>query len=374
MSEKEARGKYRVAMSSVIAAVFLTGAKLTVGLATNSLGILSEAAHSALDLFAAMLTYFAVRISDIPADEGHQYGHGKVEGLSAFIEVVLLLATCIYIINEAIERITGKAAPVEVNVYAFAVMIVSIVIDVSRSLALYRAARRHRSQALEADALHFASDIFSSLVVIAGLIGYRYLGFPLADAIAALAVSALVIIVSMRLALRTINVLLDRAPSGAHRRIKRAVEGIDGVRGVESLRARSSGATTFVDMRLALDSGLSFVDAHEISDRVEGAVQEIIPGADVMVHADPESGAGRLVEIRERLAMLLREHRSMFRRYHDLHVIHHGNAYIVSLHLVMTGSSTLDEAHRVCDHLERDIKQKLPGARVSIHVEPPKGT
>ncbi len=372
MGADNLRAKYRVAMSSVIAAVFLTGIKLAVGLATNSLGILSEAAHSALDLFAAALTYFAVRISDIPPDEDHQYGHGKIEGLSALIEVVLLLATCAYIVYEAIERITGKAVPVEVNVYSFAVMAISIVIDISRSRALYRAAKRHRSQALEADALHFASDIFSSLVVIAGLAGYAYLDFPLADAMAALVVSALVIIVSLRLGLRTINVLLDRAPDGLHRRIRRAVEDIPGVTGVDNLRSRTAGPTTFVDMRLTLDGDLPFVRAHDISSLVEETVREIIPGADVMVHADPDRGIDQHSRIRTQLAELIKEHRPMFKRYHDLSVIHHGNAYIVSFHLVMSGSSTLEEVHRVCDHLERDIKKKLSGAKVTIHVEPQK--
>ena len=215
--DKTRKAKFQVALSSVLAAVFLTGLKLAVGLATGSLGILSEAAHSGLDLGAALMTLFAVRISDRPADESHHYGHGKIEGLSAFLEVLLLLATCGYIVYEAVHRILVRHAKIEVNIYSFAVMAISIGIDISRSTALYRVARREKSQALEADALHFSSDIWGSLVVIVGLIGYKVFGFMLADSIAALAVAVLVIVVSVRLALRTSTSCWTGRPRGCAR-------------------------------------------------------------------------------------------------------------------------------------------------------------
>ena len=165
-----AKEKFRVALSSVIAAVFLTGTKLVVGIYTGSLGILSEAAHSALDLGAALMTLFAVRISDRPADDEHHYGHGKIEGISAFIEVILLLITCSWIIYEAAHRIINKNIEIEVTAYAFGVIILSIIVDISRSRALSKVAKRTNSQALEADALHFSSDIWSSVVVLVGLV------------------------------------------------------------------------------------------------------------------------------------------------------------------------------------------------------------
>lgn len=280
--------KHSVALISVFAALFLTGLKLVVGLVTNSLGILSEAAHSGLDLGAALMTLFAVKISDKPADETHHYGHGKVEGISAFLEVLLLLVTCGYIIFEASERIIGKTVQVEVNIYSFAVMGISIIVDVSRSTALSRVARKYKSQALEADALHFSSDIWSSAVVILGLVTYKFFRFHLADSIAALIVAVLVIVVSIRLAIRTINVLLDKAPAGMRERIEDAVSQLPEAERLNSLRIRSSGQKTFVDMRLTLTNELSFIEAHRIASTAERKVSEIIPGADVIVHADPE--------------------------------------------------------------------------------------
>ncbi|MFB3887662.1 MAG: cation-efflux pump [Thermodesulfobacteriota bacterium] len=359
--------KSRVAFISVVAAIFLTAFKLVVGLATNSLGIVSEAAHSGLDLVAALMTLFAVKISAKPADETHHYGHGKVEGFSAFLEVILLLATCGYIIYEAIERIAGKSAHVEVNIYSFAVMGISIIVDISRSKALYRVARKYKSQALEADALHFSSDIWSSAVVIVGLVAYRYLRFPLADSIAALIVAVLVIVVSIRLAIRTIDVLLDRAPMGKRQEIEEALSQISGIERLESLRIRSSGAKTFVDMRLTLAGELSFTEAHRIASMAEAKVSGMIPGADVIVHADPGKSKA---EPQGRISDIMKEHRGLFMGYHGLNIVHHQDNHLVTMHLLMEGDSHIQEAHQVCDHLERDIKQLMPGAQVNIHIEP----
>jgi len=362
--------KTRVALTSVLAAVFLTGLKLVVGLSTNSLGILSEAAHSGIDLAAALMTYLAVNISDKPADETHQYGHGKFEGFSAFVEVLLLLGTCCYIIFEAVERLAGKSARVEVNFYSFAVMGISIMVNSWRSTALYRTARRHKSQALEADALHFSSDIWSSVVVIIGLVTYRFLGFPWADSIAALIVAALVIIVSIKLGTRTVDVLLDRSPAGVRQKIRDAVIRIPGIEKLDSLRTRTSGAETFVDMRLTLSGELSFAEAHRIASVSEAKVSEVIPGADVIVHADPGKRTSSGSETKDRISDIMREHRNLFAGYHDLNIVHHQDSYLVTMHLLMVGDSRIEEAHKVCDHLEQDIKRMIPGAKVNIHIEP----
>ena len=204
------REKHWVALSSVLAAIFLTGMKLVVGLMTGSLGILSEAAHSGLDLVAAVVTLFAVRISGRPADREHTYGHGKVENLSALFETVLLLVTCIWIIYEAIQRLFFKEVLVEASIWAFVIMGVSIVIDFSRSRALARVAKKYQSQALEADALHFSTDIWSSSVVIGGLLlvrGADWLGLAWltkADALAAMGVAGIVVYISAQLGQRTI--------------------------------------------------------------------------------------------------------------------------------------------------------------------------
>lgn len=362
--------KKNAAWSSVLAAGLLVALKLVVGLATNSLGILAEAAHSFLDLGAALMTVVAVSVSDKPPDEGHHYGHGKAEGLSAFLEVLLLLLTCGYIMYEAVERMLGKGGEVNVTVYAFAVMAVSIVVDISRSRLLYRVARETKSQALEADALHFSSDIFSSLVVIVGLAGYRY--FPLADSLAALVVSVLVIVVSIRLAKRTFDVLLDKAPAGVREQVAGVIIRLPGIKRINSLRVRTTGVQTFTDVRVELDGNLSFADAHAVAEQVEAKVAEIIPGADIIVHADPAGGSQDMDWIRKEISRLLHDHSGLFQGYHNLNVFKHQEQYVVSFHLCMSGQSPLEEVHKVCDHLENEIKRKFGKVKVSIHCEPAK--
>lgn len=289
-----AREKRLVALSSVIAAIFLTGFKLVVGLATGSLGILSEALHSGLDLAAAAITFFAVRIADRPADARHLYGHGKVENLSALIETALLLATSIWVIYEAVQRLFFKWVEVDPSVWAFAVMGTSIVIDITRSRALMQAARRHNSQALEADALHFSTDIWSSTVVILGLIGVSLSReFPAfrelhhLDAIAGLGVALIVIYVSLQLGRRSIAALMDAAPAGAVDQVRAAVAQVDGVVAVENVRVRGSGAGLFVDATVQVTADQSLSVAHAIADQAEAAVRAALPGADVIVHTEP---------------------------------------------------------------------------------------
>ncbi|MCL5097607.1 MAG: cation diffusion facilitator family transporter [Candidatus Omnitrophica bacterium] len=282
------------ALSSVLAAVFLTGLKLVVGLASGSLGILAEAAHSGLDLAAALITYFAVRLSGKSADQKHLYGHGKAENLSAFFETLLLLATCVWIIHEAFDRLVIKHVEVEALGWAFMVMLISIVVDVSRSRMLYRTAMKHGSQALEADALHFRTDIWSSTVVLGGLVGveiantYPALDFlRKADAVAALGVAIIVIYISVSLGIRTVEGLMDVAPEGMADKVKTMVESMSKVGDCHSVRVRSSGARIFIDVHLSLDGNQTLSEAHQITEEVEKLVQEAIPGADVTIHPEP---------------------------------------------------------------------------------------
>jgi cation diffusion facilitator family transporter len=286
--------KTSAALNSVGAAVFLTGLKVLVGFWSGSIGILAEAAHSGLDFVAALVTYVAVRAAGRPADAQHPYGHGKIENLSAMVETLLLLATCGWIISEATERLLGRSRHVEASIWAFAVMGISIVVDMTRSRMLNRVATRHRSQALEADALHFSTDVWSSAVVILGLIGVKVaasapsLSFLVqADAVAALIVAAIVVIVSLKLALRTIQALLDAAPDGLAEKVKKAVESMDGVHDCHAVRIRHSGPHYFVDLHVLLDGSQSLQAAHELTERIEEQVQALLPDADVTVHPEP---------------------------------------------------------------------------------------
>jgi cation diffusion facilitator family transporter len=286
--------KQRAATNSAIAAVGLTVFKLVVGLLTGSLGILAEAVHSGLDLVAAIMTAFAVRLADKPADEDHLYGHGKVENLSALLETLLLLLTCVWIITSAVGRLQSGKIDIEVSLWSFVVMLTSIGVDLSRSRMLYRTAKRYHSQALEADALHFSTDIWSSAVVILGLVSVKVgEGRPelhwlvYADAVAAIVVAVIVVIVSIRLGRRTLAGLLDEAPTGLRERISEVVSGVTGVRGCRNIRARHSGPRLFIDLVILADGRQSLAAAHHLTEQVERAIQDLLPEADVTVHPEP---------------------------------------------------------------------------------------
>lgn len=290
------KDKRSAALSSVLAAVGLTSFKLIIGLLTNSLGILAEAAHSGLDLVAAAMTYFAVRVSDRPADTEHPFGHGKIENISALFETLLLLATSVWIIYEAVQRLFFINVKVEASIWSFIVMGTSIVIDYTRSRILYKAARKYNSQALEADALHFSTDIWSSSVVILGLLGltiariFNGLDWMYkADSVAALVVAVIVIYISAELGWRTISALLDTAPQGLADRVEQVSAAVDGVEDAHAIRIRASGAHTFVDMHVTMDGRRSLNEAHAATEVIEKAIHNIIPQADVTVHVEPSN-------------------------------------------------------------------------------------
>lgn len=370
-AEKE---KKAAAGNSVIAALFLTSMKLIVGLLTGSLGILAEAAHSGLDLVAAFVTFLAVRFSDKPADHEHPYGHGKVENFSALIETALLFVTCAWIIFEAARRIFVHSVEINPSLWAFLVMAVSIAVDVSRSRMLFNAARKHHSQALEADALHFSTDVWSSSVVIGGLalvwLGQNVLPqyahiLQRADAVAALGVAFIVVFVSYRLGKRTVDALLDRAPDGLPQKITETTGRVEGVLNIGQVRMRRSGPSYFVDMTVEVDRNLSFERTHAIAEAVESRVQQIVPGADVVVHTDPR-------EI-ERETMAKRIRAVAYRNQMPVHNIsmheNRGKVY-VDLHLEVDDHLSLQQAHDMASHIEKDLKEDMPEiTQVTTHIE-----
>ncbi len=283
----ESCSKNKAAMLSVFAAAGLVAFKMAVAAATGSLGILSEALHSALDFVAAAVTWVAVRLSDKPADNEHNFGHGKIENFSALIEALLLLATCVWIIYEAVSRLIGGHSEIEVGFWSFAVVITSILVDIGRSRALMKAAKKYKSQALEADALHFSTDIWSSAVVLFGVAG-SFFGFYSADAIAALAVAIIVIWVSIRLSVRAVDELLDRAPDGLREKVSHLIGGVDGVIKSHDLRVRSSGGQYIIDVNIHVAPSLTIVEAHEISERIEKVLRSNIGKSIINVHVEPD--------------------------------------------------------------------------------------
>jgi len=368
------REKKRAAANSVFAALGLTGMKLVVGLASGSLGILAEAAHSGLDLVAALVTLIAVSVSDRPADEVHPYGHGKVENFSALIETVLLFLTCAWIIYEAVRRIFFHAVDVDPSIWTFLVVIIAIMIDVSRSRMLYRAAKKHRSQALEADALHFSTDVWSSTVVLGGL-GIVWVGRKVlpghagllnrADAVAALGVAFIVLFVSYRLGKRTIDILLDSAPKGLKEKIAVAADEVEGVLRAGKVRLRQSGAQTFVDMNIEVDRNLSIEPTHAIAEGVEARIQAIVPGADVVIHTDPreserETMARRIRVVAERNQVPV----------HNISVHEDCGEIHVDLHIEVDDHLLLHQAHDLASHIEQDLRGAIPAIkRVNTHIE-----
>ena len=376
------REKQLVALWSVLAAVLLTGMKLVVGLTTGSLGILSEAAHSGLDLIAAGMTLLAVRVSSRPADREHTYGHAKVENLSALFETVLLLVTCLWIIYEAVQRLFFKSVQVEASLWAFAIMAVSIGVDTTRSRALARAAKKHHSQALEADALHFSTDIWSSSVVIGGLLLVRLAEWwhiqwlAGADAAAAIGVAGIVVYVSVQMGGKTISALLDAIPSGLRDEVVGAVRQVPGVLGVEQVRVRRTGAEAFADIRLGVARDTSLERAHTIAASAEESVHGVLPGADVTVHVDPVRTGEEAAMTTVR--MLAAQHGM---GAHSIYLYGLGGQspagarLRVELHLEVNDALRVDEAHQQASAFEKALRRALPGlGQIVTHIEPVSGT
>jgi cation diffusion facilitator family transporter len=361
---RENEKKY-IALGSVGAAVFLTGFKLLVGIKTNSLGILSEAAHSGLDLLAAVITLIAVTIADRPADQDHQYGYGKIENISAFVEAILLVITCGWIIWEAINRLVYHTPHVEATVWSFVVMGTSILVDISRSRLLSRTAKKYHSQALEADALHFSSDIWSSLTVITGLV-FVALGYPLADAIVAIGVAFLVLFVSYRLGRRTIDALMDRVPQGLKESVEAAIGSVDGIEELRSVRLRTSGAKVFVDATIAIRRTLPFERAHRIMDALEKAVHTIHPNVDVVVHAEPVEGSDETIV--DKIRMIVQN--LGLRPPHNLEVHLIDGKHFIDFDVEYQKGKSFPDAHETASEIENQIQREFPSiGKVTIHME-----
>jgi cation diffusion facilitator family transporter len=364
--------KRNVALNSLLAATAITGLKLVVGLTTRSLGILSEAAHSGLDLVAAFITYLSVRVSDKPADAEHQYGHGKVENFSAFLEMGLLLLTCVGIVWEAVRRLTGHhAVHIDPSLAAFGVLFFSMAVDWWRSRKLRRIADKYSSQALEADALHFSTDIFSTGVVALGLAlvwAGRHWNWPIlgkADPIAALVVSGVIVYVSSRLARQTIDALIDAAPPGFRNRILDAVLEIDGVIEVERVRIRRAGNRYFADVAVGLARNVTFQRSGQVTAEITAAVQRILPDSDVVVHPVPRETGRENIFDRIR-AVALRNNFNV----HDVSVQDLAGRLHVEQHLELDETLSLKNAHDVVTRLESEIREEIPEiSTILTHIE-----
>jgi cation diffusion facilitator family transporter len=357
----------RAALVSVVAAIVLIALKLGAGLASHSLGLVSEALHSGTDLIAALLTFFAVGVAVRPADVSHQYGHGKAEHLAALGEAAILVLASIFIAWRAVTNLVGGGeAHVEATWYAFLVIAVVIAIDSSRTLVLWRASRRYRSSALAANALHFSSDLGGSVAVLIGLVLVHF-GYRRADSAAALFVAVLVLFAAARLMKRNVDVLMDRAPADAEEAARAAIAAIEPPVTLERLRVRQAGPRQFMDLVISVEPGAAVGQGHAAADRVEAALAVALPGSDVVVHVEPKEDEAA---IRERVHAAALGVPSV-REVHNVGVLNVGGRTEVSLHLKLPGEVSLEQAHEVANAVENAIKEGIPEVdAVQTHIEP----
>ncbi|HEC33116.1 MAG TPA: cation-efflux pump [Chloroflexi bacterium] len=365
LSYSTSRAKRAVALGSVLTSVFLTSLKLAIGLVTGSLSVLAQAADNGLDLITTLMTYFAVRLAEQPADADHPYGHGKVESLSALGETAMLAITCLGIAYQAIRRLLIGPEGVQHAEVAIGAMVLSIGIDLVRTAVLQRTARKHRSQALAADALNFTGDILSSALVVAGLLFARA-GIPWADPIAALLVAGVVLAGVLRLARQAVDVLLDREPRGLAEQAREVVAAVDGVVVCQGLRARRVGTKTFVEATIGVDRAAGLEAAHDVASAVETALQSHLAPVDILVHVEP---AVRSDETLSEQITLLAQRRDL--PIHQVFVHRGPDGVSVDLHCEVEGDLPLRAAHDLVSALEGEIRRAIPGVvRVITHIEP----
>src|SRR5882757_3556297 len=369
------RAKRSAALFSVLAALGVTLLKLLTGLLTGSLGMLSEAAHSGIDLIAAGITLFSVHVSDRPADADHTYGHGKIESLSAAVEAVLMLASCVWIFTEAIRRIVFRERlTLNLSIWPFIVLLLAITVDFTRSRKLHRIAAETKSEALEADAIHFRTDIWSSLAVLLGLAA-TYSGqhwhipqLELADPIAAIFVACIILYVTWNLARRTIDALTDATPPEAraqNRQLIRELAAIDGVLSVDRISTRRSGPSYFADVTLGMPRNLTFQRSEQITTAATAAVQRHLPGADVFVHSVPTASRAESVHDRIR-AVAARSNLNI----HDVSVQEYDHQLHVEQHLEVGETMTLRAAHALVTQLESEMRREVPEiSTILTHIE-----
>lgn len=358
-------GQSRTALVSVAAATLLVGLKLGTGVVTGSLGLVSAGIESSGDVVAAVLTFFAIRLGGRPADRDHPYGHRRAENLGALGEATILLAGGIFIVIEAIGHLSGGGHELRARWYVFAVILLALAVDISRTAVSLRSARRYRSAALRSNAFHFAGDMAGSLAVLAGLVAVAA-GAQAGDAVAALVVAGIIFVAAGRLTYENARVLMDTAPAGAQARAEEAITGLGDAVELRRLRLRESGGRYFADAVVGVPPGQAVVESHGTADAVEAAVQQALPGSDVVVHLEPRREG---LDLRDRaLAAALAE--PQVREAHDITIYEHDGAVSISLHLKMEAGLPIREAHAIAERVEATLRREPTVEDVWTHLEP----
>lgn len=363
--EAASPSKTRVAAISVVASASMAAAKFIVGIAIGSLALISEAVHSSIDLVATIITWAVVRVSDKPADAEHHYGHGKLESLSALGVIAMLYVLAGGIVVEAFGRLREGVAPASVSALPFAVLLLDIAVNLWRARALHKAARETQSQALEADALHFASDVLGSVAVMVGLALFAF-GFPWGDAVAAIAIAVMIALLGLRLARSTLETLLDRAPDGVPEAADAAIRAVSGVLDIERLRVRMVGPTYFIDAIVKVPRTYPIDRIETIKQNAHAAVTKALGTADLIFTAVPVARDNE--SVRERI-MVIARNRGLAIHHVTVHDL--GERLTVSIDLEVDGAMALDAAHAITQQLEQAIRDDFgPDVEVDTHIEP----
>jgi len=360
------RRKINVAYSSIIGALIIVAVKIIASVQSGSLAVLSELFHSSIDLVASLATILSIKYSALPPDSNHNYGHEKIESFSALFQVMILIAMCIYIFYEAISRIINPPV-ISLNIFTFSAIIICIGIDFTRARALKRVAKETNSQALEADALHFSSDIYSSIVVLISMV-FSYFGVSqLFDPVSAIIVSFIIIYTTFNLFKRAFHSLMDSVPEGLTEKIKNEILSVKEVENIKSLRVRSSGSKIFIDMNIQISRLLSFAHTHSIIDKVETGINSIIPGSDVVIHFEPIETDKETIN--EKIRLIVNE---MGFKCHDIFSHKIGSEIFSELHIEVDDTNDMNKAHDIISEIEEEILNKIKViSKVKIHIDEP---
>jgi cation diffusion facilitator family transporter len=366
--------KIKVAVISIIASAALTILKLAVGFSSNSLGILSEAFHSSLDVIAAVMTFYAIRMAMRPRDLRYTYGYAKHESLTSLTEIILLFIVAGWVFYEGINRIFFESVYPEITIFSIGIMVVSIIVDFWRSGALYRVAKKSKSQALEADALHFKADMLTSTIVLIGLLIVFFFKIPNADAYAAIVVAGMIIYTSLGLGRRTLDVLLDKAPKGVYTQIIRSVSDLEGVSRAYDVRIRQVGPQTFIDLHIEVPRTYTHSKAHDVATSVEEKIRKTVPSCDVLVHVDAIEGKNETIMDRVRLVAAETEGIKNIHSTYLSSSVEKDESKNKDMHLYldvqMDNNLEFRKAHELIDKFESQVKQKIPEIKnITTHIE-----
>jgi len=359
--------KFKTARSSLFVAILIVTLKLSAALWSGSLAILSELFHSSTDFFAAVITVFSVKYSSKPPDKDHHYGHEKIESFSALFQVLILVMMCIYLLYESVVRIIHPPPDVNIDFYSFAIIVFCILLDFTRSKTLKRVAKETHSQALEADALHFSSDILSSGVVLFGIALYHI--SPIFDPIAAIIVSVIIIFTTVNLSKKAFDSLMDKVPKGLYENIYKAITTVEGVDGIKNLRVRSTGSKIFIDAVINVGRTKLFYETHEITDKVEEQIKSIANNSDIVIHTEPVETEDETVNDKIRIIVNREGYRC-----HDIFSYKFKDKVIVELHIEISHTNDLVEAHNTVSNIERKIQSEIFVIdEVKVYLDEPSG-